>query len=294
MGKVYEALTRSETEQRQAAAAAGLAREQIKEPRAAASAAAEGFDFVRYSLDTPPANQIERNRMETEAVADERAAEAQPAREVQLTMTQLDPHLVQFYESDLKAAEEYNRLAASLIAASRTRPLSRMLITSPKRGDGRTSVALNLACALARAKKRVLLVDTDLQRPSVLRLLGIGADLGISEVLDRSLPAGTATVRVLPHGFVVLPSRERIDNPAEVLGSPSFHEMLNLFEQNYDFMLFDSAPLLDSNDRSLLMSLTNAALLVIRPETTTSSELGKAITPLSQDRIFGVVLNRVA
>jgi Mrp family chromosome partitioning ATPase len=144
---------------------------------------------------------------------------------------------------------------------------------------------------LAHANKRVLVVDTDFRRPSVLRLLGLQGEAGIAEVLRNGLAPGSAGIKVLPHGFVVLPTREPIDNPAQLLSSNSFREMLNAFDSQFDFLLFDSSPLADSADKNLLASLTNAALLVVRSEKTRSGDLGKAIAPLTEQQIFGVVLN---
>jgi capsular exopolysaccharide synthesis family protein len=215
-----------------------------------------------------------------------------PAREITLDASRVDPHLVTFYDFDPRAAEEYNKTAITLISASAEQSLKRVLIASAQHGEGRTCVLLNLACALAQAKQRVLVVDTDLHSPSVLRLLGVESETGIAEALARDLPAGDTAIRVEPYGFVVLPLRERVENSAEILASPAFRAMLNSLDSDYDFMLFDSSPLLESNDTNLLMKLTNATVMVIRPGKTNAGHISKAIAPLSEDNIFGVVLNR--
>ena len=132
-----------------------------------------------------------------------------------------------------------NKTAITMISAAADQPLRRVLIASAQHGEGRTCVALNLACALAQAKQRVLVVDTDLQRPSLLRLLGIEADTDIAEAVTHQLSASAATISVMPYGFHVLPLRERVENSAEILASPALREMLNDCEADYDFMIFD-------------------------------------------------------
>jgi capsular exopolysaccharide synthesis family protein len=202
--------------------------------------------------------------------------------------------LIAFKDLNTDAAEEYNKLAVTLISASSERHVKRVLVASAQRGEGRTSVTLNLACALARAQRRVLVLDADLHHPSLLRYLGLSTDLGMGDALAQGIPAGAAVIRVQPFGFDLLPTREQAKNPAELLSSTSFTEMLDLFDPDYDFILFDSPPLLTVADSSLLVRYTEATVLVIRSGKTSSGQVGKAIAPLSQEKILGVVLNRAS
>lgn len=288
MGKVFKALSKSESEQPRRSLAAVVVAEEEAQPARTEHEPDEPFDFVRYSLGAATAGFDDR----IGAADVGRRAATSPTRDVMLDVARIDPHLVAFYDFDPRAAEEYNKMAVMMISAAADQPLRRVLIASAQHGEGRTSVALNLAAALAQAKQRVLVVDTDMQRPSLLRLLGIEADTGIAEAITRRLSAGDATVRIASHDFAVMPLRERVDNSAEVLASPEFRGLLNDCDAAYDFMLFDSAPLLDSKDANLLMKLTQATVMVIRPGQTNASHLSRAIAPLPEDNVFGVVLNR--
>jgi capsular exopolysaccharide synthesis family protein len=250
---------------------------------------AEAFDFMHFSLNAPATDGFER---EAHAAAAPRISPTAPASAVMLDATRVDPHLVTFYDFDPRAAEEYSKTAITMISAAADQPLRRVLIASAQHGEGRTCVALNLACALAQAKQRVLVVDTDLQRPSLHRLLGIEAEKGIAEVVIHNLPVSAATINVQPYGFHVLPLRERVENSAEILASPALRDVLNECEAVYDFILFDSSPLLESKDANLLMKLTQATVMVVRPGKTNASHLSRAIAPLPEDNVFGVVLNR--
>jgi capsular exopolysaccharide synthesis family protein len=253
---------------------------------------ADKLDFIDYSLNAADAAEIEQRNRELAGVETARKVLTQPAREVSIDAASIPPQLISFRGLNADGAEEYNKLAIMLITTATERPLKRVLVASAQHGEGRTSIALNLACALARSTSRVLVVDTDLHRPSVLRFLGVSAEVGLSDALSQGLSAGSAVVRIQPFGFDLLPTREQVKNPAELLSSLSFEEMLELLEPDYDFILFDSPPLLTVADSSLLLRHTQATVLVIRSGKTTSGQIGRAISRLAPEKLLGVVLNR--
>lgn len=220
---------------------------------------------------------------------------APPIKRAELSLIRMDQHLVSLHEYDSEASSQYTRLATSLIvAAHKSPPLKRVLITSAHHGEGRTCVLLNVAAALAKARKRVLVIDTDMMRPSVSRLLGVDNDIGLIEAMTEGLEPNDAITRVLPGCFDILPTRSQFTNSAEMLSSLDFGQFLNKLDPYYDFMLFDSSPLLVSADASLLVLYTHATLMVVRPGMTTTTQMAKAIAQLNEDSLFGVVLNRVA
>jgi Mrp family chromosome partitioning ATPase len=217
-----------------------------------------------------------------------------PAREVDLKPGWLDPRLVAFHDFDPQAVAPYNRLVISLISAAASRNLKRVLIASAQHGDGRTTVTLNLAAALARARQSVLVVESDFLRPSALRLLGFDAETGLAEAVAKNLAPSRALVWLQPIGFNLLPTRAQAENSAELLASPVFETMMQMLMPEFDFILFDSAPLLAAADASLLQSHTDATLLVIRPGHVSTTQMAKAVALLDEDMLFGAVLNRAA
>ena len=296
MGKVYEALKKAEAAGRPTAWSP-IAIEDMPERSTTTkdrNTRARESDFIGYSLNALGAGEIEERRREMSAAEATRKSLIQPSSEFTIDPILIAPPLTTFHSPNALASEEYNRLAVTLITASAEKPIKRVLMASAQHGEGRTSITLNLACALARAQRRVLVVDADLHRPSHLRFLGLSVELGFSDALKKGLPAGSAVVRIQPFGFDLLPTREQVKNSAELLASGSFSEMLALFEPDYDFILFDSPPLLAVADSSLLIRHTDATVLVIRSGKTTSGQIGKAVAPLVQEKILGVVLNRAA
>src|SRR5262249_30297839 len=256
----------------------------------------ESDDFRRYLQTDRDTEAISRSGRLTRiaSVAMQLRQQTNPAREAALALAWLDPRLVVFHEFDPQTIAPYNRLAVSLIAAAASPNLQRVLITSAQYGEGRTSVTLNLAAALARAGQQVLVIDSDFVRPSALRLLGVDAEAGLAEVIAKGLPAGQAMIRLQPVGFNLLPTRAQVENSAELLASPGFEAMIQMLKPDYDFILFDSPPLLAAADAILLELHTDATLMVIRPGYTTTSQMARAVASLNEKRLFGTVLNRVA
>jgi Mrp family chromosome partitioning ATPase len=216
-----------------------------------------------------------------------------PEHEAALKLGWLDQRLVAFHDFDPQTMGPYNQLATSLISGAASQNLQRLLITSAQFGEGRTCVTLNLAAALARARQRVLVVDSDFVRPSALRLLGVDAETGLAEAIAKGFPIGQAMIRVQPVGFDLLPTRAQVENSAELLASPVFEATIQMLKPDYDFILFDSAPLLAVADVRLLELHTDATLMVIRPGYTSISQMARAISLLNEKRLFGAVLNRV-
>lgn len=295
MGKVYEALKKAEIDGHPAGwSSLAVDEPSIRPANADKKNGSHNGDFIDYSLNAFDAAEIEERNRERAAENTARKLLTQPSREVVIDATRIASQLTAFQNPDTDGAEEFNRLAVTLITAASERPLKRVLVASAQPGEGRTSITLNLACALARSHRRVLVVDTDLHSPSLMRLMGLNADVGLTDTLRNGTPAGAAVVRIQPFGFDLLPTREQAKNSAELLSSASFETMLALFEPNYDFILFDSPPLLMVADSSLLIRHTDATVLVIRSGKTTSGQIGKALAPFAQEKILGVVLNRAA
>jgi capsular exopolysaccharide synthesis family protein len=287
MGKVYEALKISgaRIDDQWAHRPVGS---KAKEP--VATFEPEAINYLDYLLNGIPA---------VEAVADTTPGPLAPvqkpvidlARQASVDPGRADQRLVALSGSDRSAVEQYNRLAVGLISAGSERVLKRVVVGSAVREEGRTTVAVNLASTLARSRKRVLLVDADLHRPSIMGRLGINSDLGLGEIFHWR-NAGSALLTVPGLGFDLLPTRSRVANSAEVLASRPFNAAIELLEPHYDYMLFDTPPLLESADAQLLMRVADTMLMVIGAGELKTSQLARAVEGLKPEDIFGVALNR--
>jgi Mrp family chromosome partitioning ATPase len=289
MGKVYEALSRAQTEGEEIDLFDDVEEEQ--EDARQDEPTPDRFHFMRYSLGA--ASTVTKDRSNKgAATALVPRSPAKPGRELTIDPKRVDPHLTVFHNFDPHASQEYNKLALSLISRAAERGFKRVLVASAQSGDGRTCVTLNLACALARARQRVLVVDCDLLNPSVMRLLGLHCDIGMYESFEQGMPPGAAAVGIRPYGFNVLPTTRPVGNPTELLAAPGFWKMLQTFDADHDFILFDSSPLANGSDSSLLVRFTDTTLMVIRAGHTSSTQMARAIALFAQDDIIGAVINR--
>jgi Mrp family chromosome partitioning ATPase len=252
------------------------------------TASEERFDGRAHPRESSSGSRVHRLESGSEG-----ASMAVPAREVTFDARRVDPSVATLSESTPRIAEQFDKLAVSLVMAAQQQPIKRILVASPNAGDGRTSAVINLATALAYAKQRVLVVDCDLRSPSVLRLLGIDAEIGLVETIARDLPMMSALINVHPARYHVLPTREPVANPTGVLVAPALREVLTTLDHFYDFILFDAPPLTDPGSH-VIVGMTDTTVLVIRAGVTTSAQLAKAIEPLKEENLFGVVLNRAS
>ncbi len=193
-------------------------------------------------------------------------------------------------------SESYRSLRTSIEMSSSVNNRRSLLITSPLGGDGKTTIAYNLAIAIAQQGKRVLLMDVDMRKPRMHHLVGLSKVPGLSDVLASAVD-WRKTVRPHPSlgNLALLPAGTVPPMPSELISLPGFdllmHELLN----EYDFVLLDSPPLLLVTDAVILSAKVSGTLLVVHSGITLRAALRRAIEVLarSHGRILGLVLNGV-
>ena len=193
-------------------------------------------------------------------------------------------------------AESYRALRTSLLLTFAGGPPKVILITSALPEEGKTTTSVNSAIVLAQKGTRVLLIDADLRRPSIHKTLGMGPQLGLSNVLT-----GTATLQqaiipstILPELFI-LPAGTPPPNPAELLASTKMKDALEELRKQYDHIVIDSPPTLSVTDAVVISTSADAVVLVIRSGHTTKPALRRARDILLQvnARVCGVLVNAV-
>ncbi len=196
-------------------------------------------------------------------------------------------------------AEGCHNLCASLIAARATKPFKLVMITSALPGEGKSTIAVNVASFLAKAGKRVLLVDANLRYPALDRYFQLDNEIGLANALttrwSQSEPElnGQATdiptLRVLTAG--TLPS-----NPVELLESPLAQQLFDHFKQasQFDFVIFDTPPLLPVADAQIMASYIRTTIFIIDASKTPRKLLSRARHTLNRTctTVLGVVLNK--
>jgi non-specific protein-tyrosine kinase len=192
-------------------------------------------------------------------------------------------------------SEAFRSLRTNLEFAGVDEPIRTILVTSPGLEEGKTTISANLAAIIAQGGKRVILMDADLRRPCIHRMLGIPNRVGLSDVFRGHLDLQTAI-----HswdgveGMKVITSGSLPPNPAELLGSAKMIQILEELKEQADVVVIDCPPSVVA-DAQVLAAKVDAVLLVIRPGYThidaakaTLEQLGRA-----DARVVGAVLNRI-
>ena len=171
-----------------------------------------------------------------------------------------------------------------------------LTVSSSLAGEGKSTVAVNLAIALAETSARVLLVDADLRRPSVAPVLGLEGAAGLTTVLLGQAEVGEVVQDWGAAGLQVLTSGPLPPNPSELLGSVGMRRLIAELRTDYDYVILDSAPLLPVADGAVLAGLVDGTLLLVNVTQVRRHQLAESLRNLARVEapVLGVVLNRVA
>ena len=193
-------------------------------------------------------------------------------------------------------AESIRVFRTSIQLSSTSRESRVIAVTSCQPAEGKSTLSMNLAAALAQGGKKVVLVDTDMRRPSVYWRLGLSDKKGLSEFLTNleSLAEITQTHKTLTN-LDLIPSGICPPLPADLLASDQMKQFVQLLREHYDYVIFDTPPALSVTDPLIVASLSDGLVLVIRQGYCTRAMLLRA-AEIFRDvdvKVYGFVLNGV-
>jgi succinoglycan biosynthesis transport protein ExoP len=160
-------------------------------------------------------------------------------------------------------AEAFHELRTSVLLSTAKHPPKTLLVTSAKGGEGKTTVAANLAVSLAQLGEKVLLIDADLRRPSLHNFFGIPNTSGLVNFLTGNPDWQSLLSHPTPIGLAVLPSGPIPPNPADLLSSEYMPGLIREAAKEYKFIVLDSPPLLNLADSRILATLVDGVILVV-------------------------------
>jgi polysaccharide chain length determinant protein (PEP-CTERM system associated) len=201
------------------------------------------------------------------------------------------PILDSLKDHNSAVGEELRLLAAKLLDLGRRRKVNCLALTSSLPVEGKSTVSVGLAGALAREPgRRILLIEADLRRPSFTANLGLRPAPGLSDWLHGTV--SQVPVRLVePGGFVLLTAGDVGVKRPEMLGSQRMGALLRAARQQFDFVLLDTVPVLPVADAILMQDLVDGFLLVVRSRQTPRHAISDALAKLRSDTVVGVVLN---
>jgi len=246
----------------------------------------------------PPAPDAPEQQ-ETSEAAKEKMGWVSPSyslsRSVQLDPKEMEEKRCVAILTDAPEVEPYRILRAQIIKRIQERGGNTIMVTSPLPGEGKTLTAVNLAFTFAREfKQTVLLVDCDLRRQQVHRMLGYDSDKGIIDHLVRDVPMNELIVWPGIEKLTVISGGETVRESSELLGSPRMKELVASMKDRYPdrYVLFDAPPVLSAADALALAPLVDHILLVVQAGKTSVPDVNWALQLLPKDKILGIVLNR--
>jgi capsular exopolysaccharide synthesis family protein len=169
-----------------------------------------------------------------------------------------------------------------------------IVVTSTAPGEGKTVVSSNLAVALAQADQRTLIIDCDMRRPRIHEVFGGQQEPGVSNVLVATSELQDVIRKTETPNLSVMPAGHIPPNPAELLGSARFKELLRRLRTQFDWIIIDAPPVMAVTDAAVIGNNATGVVFVVGAEMTSRRHAAVAIEQLASARahFIGAVLNR--
>lgn len=231
-------------------------------------------------------------------VAPQPQAPAQPPRPatkpLSLDEGDMERHRIVARQKRDANADVFRMLRTKVLQAMARSNMKTIAVTSPNYGEGKTTVAMNLAMSLALdVNQTVLLVDLDLRDPTIHKYLGIPNTVGLSDYILHDTPVPQCLVRTDFERLALLPSGKPLEGSSELLGTPKMVELARQLKSRYPdrIVIYDMPPLLTQDDTMVFLPNVDGVLLVLRDGKTIADDVEKCMYALENSNLIGTVLN---
>jgi polysaccharide biosynthesis transport protein len=196
---------------------------------------------------------------------------------------------------DSPHAEAYRVLRTNLLFGRKDQTMNTMTVVSGGAGEGKSTTIFNLATIFAQNGAKVLLVDSDLRRPSLHKLFNVSNSVGLTNYLLKQNTVEEVIQTTKVPGLHFLPSGKLPSSSMGVLNSAQMREFVKQARERYDYVFFDSPPIMGVSDASILASVVDMALLVIqyRKYPQVMTQRAKQMVEKVGGQLMGVVLNNI-
>ena len=251
--------------------------------------------------DARPGKVPDSGKVPDPGTAPGRAGWVSPAynvsREVRLDPAVLEENRCVAYNTESPQVEAYRVLRTRILHRTRENGGITVMVTSALAGEGKTVTAINLALTFAKAySQTALLVDADLKRQQVHRVLGFESDRGLGNYLQEGCAVSDLVVWPGIEKLTIISGGKRIDGSSELLGSAAMKALVADMKGRYPnrYVFFDVPPVLAGADTITFAPLVDHILFVVRAGKSSLADVQKALGMLPKEKVLGIVLNRQA
>lgn len=201
--------------------------------------------------------------------------------------------LITFLDHISPISEAYRRLRINVIYANPDKKYKVVMVTSATKGEGKSTVAANLAVTFSEAEKSVLIIDLDLRRPTQHKIFGENKEPGLTDSLFETVKISDITKTTIAPNVDLITVGKKTPEPASVLDSKRLKQFIDKLSERYDHIILDTAPYGIISDSASLLRLVDGIVVVSRFNVTTKRELSftlQGLQHLNAD-VLGIVLN---
>lgn len=194
-------------------------------------------------------------------------------------------------------SEAFRTLRTNIKFSSLDKPIKTLLITSPIPEAGKSSISINLALTMAQDKYKVILVDADLRKPAIHRIFQQDNETGLTNILveDKKIKEVMRKMNDVDPNLYFIPSGPIPPNPSELLGSNKMKELLKELQEQADFVIFDSPPVIAVTDALVLAAQVDGVVIILNfgEVPREAAKQTKELLEKVKANILGVVLNKI-
>jgi polysaccharide biosynthesis transport protein len=176
----------------------------------------------------------------------------------------IDSSVVTLHRARSSVSEAFRGIRTAIFFNSQHGALKVIQVTSPIPGDGKSTIASNLAVSISQSGRRVCLVDCDFRRPRVSKILGLASDVGLVQVINEKAMLEEAIQQTTIENLFALSCGRRPGNPSELLSSERFHHIVLQLREMFDYVILDTPPVLVVSDPATVSTLADGVILTVR------------------------------
>lgn len=193
----------------------------------------------------------------------------------------VDGRILALTDSHSYLAEQYKVLRTNLYSISPEKPIRTIALTSAQAQEGKTITSCNLAYTMSLDKeKKILLVDSDCRKPAVHKMFAIPRKPGFTDILNGKATVEEFAKKPLCNDLYIIPSGSLVANTSELLSSTKIKNVINTLKTKFDYIIFDTPPVINVTDSSILGAICDGVILVVREGMTPKNMVEEAFTML--------------